>query len=108
LPQCWEAAAPERNNHRHRATRIRLPQPALIALLASGYSVVYPCHVPPAEMRQHPIGTGPFKFAEFKPNERITVTRNPDYWKKGRPFLDGIEHTIIRDVSTANLAFTRL
>ena len=84
---------------------LKRPQPALIALLASGYSVVYPCHVPPAEMRQHPIGTGPFKFAEFKPNERITVTRNPDYWKKGRPFLDGIEHTIIRDVSTANLAF---
>jgi peptide/nickel transport system substrate-binding protein len=85
--------------------RLERPQPAFIALLASGYSVVYPCHVPPGEMRQHPIGTGPFKFAEFKPNERITVTRNPDYWKKGRPYLDGIEFTIIRDVSTANLAF---
>ena len=51
------------------------------------------------------IGTGPFKFAEFKPNERITVTRNRDYWKKDRPYLDGIEFTIIRDVSTAHLAF---
>jgi peptide/nickel transport system substrate-binding protein len=56
-------------------------------------------------MRQHPIGTGPFKFVEFKPNERITLTRNPDYWKPGRPYLDGIEFTIIRDRSTANLAF---
>jgi peptide/nickel transport system substrate-binding protein len=84
---------------------LQRPQPAFIALLASGYSVVYPCHVRPAEMRQHPIGTGPFKFAEFKPNERITLTRNQDYWKKGRPYLDGIEFTIIRDVSTANLAF---
>jgi peptide/nickel transport system substrate-binding protein len=55
------------------------PQPAFVALLASGYSAVYPCHVPPGEMRQHPIGTGPFKFAEFKPNERITMTRNRDY-----------------------------
>jgi ABC-type transport system substrate-binding protein len=35
-------------------------------------------------MRQHPIGTGPFKFVGFKPNEYIKVTRNPDYWKKGR------------------------
>jgi peptide/nickel transport system substrate-binding protein len=85
--------------------RLQRPQPAFIALLASGYSVVYPCHVQPAEMRQHPIGTGPFKFAEFKPNERITLTRNQDYWKQGRPYLDGIEFTIIRDVSTANLAF---
>jgi peptide/nickel transport system substrate-binding protein len=56
-------------------------------------------------MRQHPIGTGPFKFVEFRPNERITLARNQDYWKKGRPYLDGVEFTIIRDVSTANLAF---
>jgi peptide/nickel transport system substrate-binding protein len=46
-----------------------------------------------------------FKFAEFKPNERITVTRNRDYWKKDRPYLHGVEFTIIRDVSTVNLAF---
>ena len=42
-----------------------------------------PCHVPPRDMRQHPIGTGLFKFVGFKPNEYIKVTRNPDYWKKG-------------------------
>jgi peptide/nickel transport system substrate-binding protein len=48
--------------------RLKRPQPAIIALLASGYAPVYPCHVPPRDMRQHPIGTGPFKFVEFKPN----------------------------------------
>jgi peptide/nickel transport system substrate-binding protein len=84
---------------------LQRPQPAFVALLAACYSVVYLCHVPPAAMRQHPVGTGAFKFAEFKPNERITMTRNPDYWKTGRPYLDGIEFTIIRDVSTAHLAF---
>jgi peptide/nickel transport system substrate-binding protein len=84
---------------------LQRPQPAFVALLASGYSVIYPCHVAPAEMRQHPIGTGPFKFVAFNPNERITLTRNPDYWKPGRPYLDGIEFTIIRDRATANLAF---
>ena len=50
-----------------------------------GYSPIYPCHVTPRDMRSHPIGTGPFKLVEFKPNERITVTRNPDYWKARRP-----------------------
>src|ERR1700726_84746 len=55
-------------------------------------------------MRQHPIGTGPFKFIAFKPNEYIKITRNPDYWKKGRPYLDGIEYTIIKNLSTAVLA----
>jgi peptide/nickel transport system substrate-binding protein len=84
---------------------LKRPQPAFLMLLAGGVSPVYPCHVPPAQMRQHPIGTGPFKFVEFKPNEYIKVTRNPDYWKPGRPYLDGIEYTIIRNQSTATLAF---
>jgi peptide/nickel transport system substrate-binding protein len=85
--------------------RLKRPQPALLALLASGYSPVYPCHVSPREMRQHPIGTGPFKFLEFKPNQSVKVARNPDYWKKGRPYLDGIEYTIIANRSTAVLSF---
>src|SRR5437660_986812 len=84
---------------------LKRPQPALLALLASGWSAIYPCHVSPRDMRSHPIGTGPFKFVEFKPNEVIRVTRNPDYWKEGRPYLDGIEWAIIKDVSTRNLAF---
>jgi peptide/nickel transport system substrate-binding protein len=84
---------------------LKRPQPAFLMLLANGFAPVYPCHVPARDMRQHPIGTGPFKFVEFRPNERITVTRNTDYWKKDRPYLDGIEFTIIRNLSTATLAF---
>jgi peptide/nickel transport system substrate-binding protein len=81
------------------------PQPAFLAMLATGWSPVYPCHVSPAQMRLNPIGTGPFKFVEFKANQSITLVRNPDYWKPGRPYLDGIEFTIIKDVSTRLLAF---
>ena len=55
-------------------------------------------------MRQHPIGTGPFKFIEFKPKESIRLARNPDRWKAGRPYLDGIEYTIIPNRSPAILA----
>jgi len=84
---------------------LKRPQSSLLALLASGWSPVYSCHVSPRDMRSHPIGTGPFKFVEFKPNELIKVTRNPDYWKPGRPYLDGIEYTIIREIATRNLAF---
>jgi peptide/nickel transport system substrate-binding protein len=85
---------------------LKRPQPFFTALLASGASPVYPCHVSPAQMRQHPIGTGPFKFVEYKPNESIRLSRNADYWKPGRPYLDGIEYTIIPNVSTRMLAFT--
>src|SRR5215471_13011203 len=41
---------------------LKQPQPALLALLASGWAPIYPCHVPARDMRSHPIGTGPFKF----------------------------------------------
>jgi peptide/nickel transport system substrate-binding protein len=51
--------------------RLKQPQPALLTAFASGFSPIYPCHVPAAQMRQHPIGTGPFKFVEFKSKETI-------------------------------------
>ncbi|MGC2411584.1 MAG: ABC transporter substrate-binding protein [Stellaceae bacterium] len=84
---------------------LKRPQPSFIALLASGYSPVYPCHVSPQEMRQHPIGTGPFKFVSYQPHEAIKLVRNEHYWKPGRPYLDGIEWTIIPNRATAILAF---
>jgi peptide/nickel transport system substrate-binding protein len=84
---------------------LQRPQPGLLALLASGWSPVYPCHVSPRDMRSHPIGTGPYKFVEFKPNEGIKLTRNPDYWKPGLPYLDGIEYTMLKNRSTVVLAF---
>ena len=38
-------------------------------------------------------------------NESIKLVQNPDYWKKGLPYLDGIEFTIIPDRATRMLAF---
>jgi peptide/nickel transport system substrate-binding protein len=84
---------------------LKEPQPSFIALLASGYTPVYPCHVPQRDMRTKPIGTGPFKFAEFKRNESIRLVRNADYWKKGKPYVDAIEWRIIDNRSTRILAF---
>jgi peptide/nickel transport system substrate-binding protein len=84
---------------------LKRPQPALLSLLASGWSPVYPCHVPARDMRTKPVGTGPFKFVEFRPNEVVKTAKNPDYWKPGRPYLDGIEWHIMPDRSTRNLTF---
>lgn len=36
------------------------------------------------------IGTGPFRLGEFKPNSNLTLVKNPDYWEKGVPYLDGV------------------
>ena len=84
---------------------LKRSQPAFLMLLATGMSPVYPCHVSSRDMRSHPIGTGPFKFVVFKPNEYIRLEKNTDYWKLGRPYLDAIEWTIIPNRSTQALAF---
>jgi peptide/nickel transport system substrate-binding protein len=103
----WYASVAEvTTNGDYEATvHLKRPQPSFLALLATGWSPIYPCHVSPRDMRKHPIGTGPFKLVDFKSNQSITVTRNPDYWKPDRPYLDGIEYTIIKDVSTRLLSF---
>ncbi|HRD76366.1 MAG TPA: ABC transporter substrate-binding protein [Hyphomicrobiaceae bacterium] len=85
--------------------KLKAPQPSFLVLLASGYSPIYPCHVAQNIMRTKPIGTGPFKFAEFKRNESIRVVKNADYWKKGQPYLDEIQWRIIENRSTRVLAF---
>ena len=84
---------------------LKRPQVSFLGLLASGWSPVYPCHISAQQMRMNPIGTGPYKFAEFKPNEYIKVTKNPDYWKPGLPRLDGIEWIIVKNMSTRTLSF---
>jgi len=84
---------------------LKRPQPSILAMLASGYTPMYPCHVPPAKMRTDPIGTGPFMLKEYKRNESIVVVKNPKYWRKDRPYLDGIEYQIISNRSTALLSF---
>ncbi|HEV8029766.1 MAG TPA: ABC transporter substrate-binding protein [Stellaceae bacterium] len=56
---------------------LKRPQPALLTLLASGYSPVYPCHVPPAQMRQHPIGTGPIQIRRVQAERRDQADPQP-------------------------------
>ncbi len=80
--------------------RLKRSQPSLILMLAAGYSPVYPAHVPPAELRQKCVGTGPFKLKEYRPGEYVELVKYPDYMFKGRPYLDGIRYLIIRERGT--------
>lgn len=84
---------------------LKRPQPSFLSFLASGFSPVYPCHVDARTMRTVPIGTGPFKVAEFRPNEVIRLVRNPDYFRKGRPLLDAITYTVVPNQGTRSLGF---
>jgi peptide/nickel transport system substrate-binding protein len=80
--------------------RLKRPQPSLLAMLASGYSPVWPAHIPPAEHRVRCIGTGPFKFKEWRRGEFVELQKNPDYFVKGRPYLDGLRYVIIVERGT--------
>jgi peptide/nickel transport system substrate-binding protein len=82
------------------------PQPSLPVLLASAFSVVYPCHVPQQVMRTRPIGTGPFKLVDYKRGDSIRLVRNPDYFRKDRPYLDEITFRVVDNRATRLLAFS--
>lgn len=81
------------------------PQPSFLVLLAAAFSPVYPCHVSAASMRTKPIGTGPFKFVSFQSNTMIKLAKNTEYWRPGRPYLDGVQIRIMSDRTTRVLAF---
>ncbi|CAN5715232.1 ABC transporter substrate-binding protein [soil metagenome] len=93
------------NGEREVTFHLKRQQPSVLTMLAGAFSPVYPCHVSTAQMRTRPVGTGPFKFVELKQNESIKLVKNPDYWKKGRPYLDAIEFRIIPSRATSILAF---
>jgi peptide/nickel transport system substrate-binding protein len=78
------------------------PSGALLPALA-GYFQGVPVGSPTAMKKygddwlRHPVGTGPFIFKEWAPGERVVIERNPNYFKKDLPYLDGIEFRIMRD-----------
>ena len=84
--------------------RLKRPQPSILMMLASGQSPVWPAHVPVAEQRNRCVGTGPFKFKEWRRGEFVEFVRNPDYFVKGRPYLDGLRYVIISERGTRTAA----
>ncbi|MBI4308355.1 MAG: ABC transporter substrate-binding protein [Chloroflexi bacterium] len=51
------------------------------------------------------IGTGPFLFERATPGVGGSLKRNPDYWQKGRPYLDGVTWSAIPDAGTLIAAY---
>ena len=46
------------------------------------------------------VGTGPYKQAEYVPGDHINLTKNPDYWQSGKPYLDGINVKFFADLQS--------
>jgi len=84
--------------------RMKRPQPSLLMMLASGYTPIYAAHIPPAQYRTSCVGTGPFKVKEWRKGEFVEYVRNPDYFVKGRPYLDGLKFVVIVERGTRTAA----
>ena len=52
-----------------------------------------------SELGRKPVGTGPFRFSEWKTGEKIVLVHNPDYFE-GRPYIDRYIYRIIPDMAT--------
>jgi len=51
------------------------------------------------KFKTYPVGTGPFMFDSYRPQERVTLMANPDYFR-GAPQIDGVEYRYMADVSS--------
>ena len=113
-PNTFAAVTDVKTPDDHTVTLV-LSEPAPYMLMAfSGYETpILPEHVfGEGDLRAHPnankpVGSGPFKFTEWKKGQYIRLDRNPDYWKEGRPYLDRIVARFILDSSTRTAALEK-
>lgn len=70
---------------------MRQPIADLGALLAGWYVYVVQDGTDTFDKEHPPVGTGPFRFADWAPGERTKLVRNEHYREPGRPYVDGVE-----------------
>lgn len=82
------------------------PAPYLMMTLSGYESPILPKHVyGEGDIKTHanansPVGTGPFKFVEWRRGEFVRLDKNKDYWRSGQPYLDRIVVRFISDSAT--------
>lgn len=83
--------------------KLKNPDTALPAILSDRAGMM----VSPTNIRalgnetdRKPVGAGPWKFVSWADNQSLIVTRHENYWRPGRPYLDGIEFNIITELAT--------
>jgi peptide/nickel transport system substrate-binding protein len=58
-----------------------------------------------AEGRNKPMGTGPFTFVEYVQGDHLHLTRNPNYWRSGLPYVDDVIVSLHSDASAVVVSF---
>src|SRR5947208_486570 len=87
--------------------KVKRPTPNLLSLIGAfkGMAIVPREIVENGTIARRPVGTGPFRFVEYVPNDRVVLERNPDYWQPGKPHVDRVVFKPIPDetVKVTNL-----
>ncbi|MBI2885571.1 MAG: ABC transporter substrate-binding protein [Chloroflexi bacterium] len=81
---------------------LKRPNPSFVPQLAQGWHSIYnkkwleAGHDPGKEV----MGTGPFLFKDYMRGVSYEAVKNPNYWRQGLPYLDGVKTFIIPDRGT--------
>lgn len=81
---------------------LKYPFAVMLDTLAINYAPVYSQKYieKHGDMKTTAMGTGPFKFKSYTPGVSFEGVKNPDFWVKGRPYLDGYRYLILKDAAT--------
>lgn len=95
--------------------RLKQPFPPFLGMLTMPYCYVVPPEVVNhygTDFREHPVGTGPFKFNFWMENVSLALIRNDDYFERDEhgghlPYLDAVSVSFVPDKSTMFLDFLK-
>ncbi|MGI9334412.1 MAG: ABC transporter substrate-binding protein [Gammaproteobacteria bacterium] len=95
--------------------KLSRPHPALLLAMSSQLLSIIPEHIygDGQDPKSHPrnsedvVGSGPFKFVEFKRDQHIILERNENFFIEDRPYVDKIVMRIIKDASSRTIALEK-
>lgn len=78
------------------------PTPNLLASVGGykGVAIVQEDNVESGDIKNQPVGTGPFALADYAQGDSITLESNPDYWG-GAPAISGVQFSFVSDPTVA-------
>ena len=89
--------------------RLKFPSGAFLFLLGSNYNKILPKHVVESgvdlNVGENVVGSGPFKFVKYVKGDSIEYEKNPNYFKEGMPYVDGLAKFIMKDHGRIIAAF---
>ena len=80
--------------------RLRYASPSFLSMLAHPANFIFAKKYLDKDQqyyKQHAMGSGPFKLKKYVRGSSIEMERNPNYWKKGLPYMDGVKYYLIKD-----------